>query len=690
MAYATRGGSSDPSVRKRSEIGPARCRRAPARASNVARSRTRQIRRRDACGRAPGGHAARHGRPWGASGGGSRGSWRACDCWAGTCASQEEPPRGGRARSEVGDRAGGGNVAVYGSRPALRNAGRPRVWAARTIWGKPVQPLVALGHRCYVARLARPPASCPARSDVSQHDPGRTGATHLGDLHTCGFTCGQLRRWTARPPAVVVKERWVLTAAEIWDQGSTTLREQLAPATWAAWFPGVRPLDFDGETLLLSVPSSLAAERIRSSYSGMLTDAVRDSTGVSIRLELVVDTAPKEREALTLAPPPVAVVVDDPAHHEADLLTPLPTLLPSVGESTIDDESSGATWASGTLNARYTFDQFVIGASNRFAHAAALSVAESPGRSYNPLFIYGPAGLGKTHLLHAIGHHVRTVFRNKRVRYVSTEAFMNEFVDAIRAKAMPGFKRRYRDLDVLLIDDIQFLERTQELQEEFFHTFNQLHGEGGQIVISSDRPPKSIASLEDRLRTRFEWGLITDVQPPEFETRLAILRKKAESEHLGGIPPEVLAFIATNISDNIRELEGALIRVAAYSSLHQAELSEEVAQRVLADLLPATTPRVITPELILDETAKMFGWTVEDICGKSRRRPLVTARQTGMYVMRELTDLSYPRIAEAFGGRDHTTVMYAVDKIKQQMTERHPVFDQVNALIARIRLGSSG
>jgi chromosomal replication initiator protein len=478
-----------------------------------------------------------------------------------------------------------------------------------------------------------------------------------------------------------------LTAEEIWDQGSATLREQLAPATWAAWFPGVRPLGYDGETLLLSVPSSLAAERIRSSYSGMLTDAIRDSTGVTVRVELLVETAPKEHESAILAPPPVAVVTDD---HDLDPLGPsMPSPLPAV-PTVADDDPAAATWASGTLNPRYTFDQFVIGASNRFAHAAALSVAESPGRSYNPLFIYGPAGLGKTHLLHAIGHHVRTVFRNKRVRYVSTESFMNEFVDAIRAKAMPSFKRRYRELDVLLIDDIQFLERTQELQEEFFHTFNQLHSEGGQIVISSDRAPKAIASLEDRLRTRFEWGLITDVQPPEFETRLAILRKKAESEHLGGIPPEVLAFIATNISDNIRELEGALIRVAAYSSLNRAELSEEIAQKVLADLLPPTTPRVVTPELILDETAKMFGWTVEDICGKSRRRPLVTARQTGMYVMRELTDLSYPRIAEAFGGRDHTTVMYAVDKIKQQMTERHVIFDQVNELITRIRLGSSG
>ena len=475
-----------------------------------------------------------------------------------------------------------------------------------------------------------------------------------------------------------------MTAEELWAQGADALRSQLAPATWAAWFHGVAPLAYadalDGSdaTLQLGVPSSLAAERIRSSYSGMLIDAIRDRTGTTIHLELVVETTPRETDEAPVAP------LDD-----LDLPTgPVDVVAPLDDTVTLPPDT--ATWASGTLNARYTFDQFVIGSSNRFAHAAALSVAESPGRSYNPLFIYGPAGLGKTHLLHAIGHHVRTVFRNKRVRYVSTESFMNEFVDAIRAKSMPSFKRRYRDLDVLMIDDIQFLERTQELQEEFFHTFNQLHGEGGQIVISSDRPPKSIASLEDRLRTRFEWGLITDVQPPEFETRLAILRKKAESEHLGGIPPEVLAFIATNISDNIRELEGALIRVAAYSSLNRAELSEEIARKVLADLLPPTSPRVITPDLILEETAKMFGWPVEDLCGKSRRRPLVTARQISMYVMRELTDLSYPRIAEAFGGRDHTTVMYAVDKIKQQMTERHQTFDQVNELIARIRLGSSG
>lgn len=469
-----------------------------------------------------------------------------------------------------------------------------------------------------------------------------------------------------------------MTAEELWEQGAGALREQLAPATWAAWFHGVHSVSYTGDVLVLGVPNALAADRIRSSYVGMLRDAIRDRTGRVVGIELLVETARREPEVVSLPKP--APPVDQPEVGTA----------PLVGGDAARAGEREATRASGNLNPRYTFDQFVIGASNRFAHAAALSVAENPARSYNPLFIYGPAGLGKTHLLHAIGHHVRAVFHNKRVRYVSTESFMNEFVDAIRAKAMPGFKRRYRDLDVLLIDDIQFLERTQELQEEFFHTFNQLHGDGGQIVISSDRPPKSIASLEDRLRTRFEWGLITDVQPPEFETRLAILRKKAEAEHLGGIPPEVLAFIATNIRDNIRELEGALIRVAAYASLHRTELSEDVAQRVLADLLPPTRPRVITPTLILDETAKMFGWTPDDLCGKSRRRPLVTARQIGMYVMRELTDLSYPRIAEAFGGRDHTTVMYAVDKIKRQMTERHVIFDQVNELIARIRLGNGG
>jgi chromosomal replication initiator protein len=464
-----------------------------------------------------------------------------------------------------------------------------------------------------------------------------------------------------------------VTASDIWEHGATALRSQLAPNTWGLWFQGVRAVSLADDILTLAVPSSLAAERIRSSYSGMLTDTLRDVTGQRLQVELTVETDIRHEEP---APAPAA-----PARSTG----PETGSGGPIGSS--EDDASRIS-ASGGLNPRYTFDQFVIGASNRFAHAAALSVAEAPARSYNPLFIYGGVGLGKTHLLHAIGHHVKAVFRNKRVRYVNTETFMNEFVDAIRSKTMPSFKRRFRDLDVLLIDDIQFLARTQELQEEFFHTFNQLHGEGGQIVISSDAPPKSIAPLEDRLRSRFEWGLITDVQVPEFETRLAILRKKAEAERLHGIPDDVLAFIATNIHDNVRELEGALIRVAAYSSLHDdEELTDEVAHQVLADLLSPVAPREITPQLILEETAKMFGWTVDDLCGKSRRRPLVTARQTGMYVFRELTGYSYPRIAEEFGGRDHTTVMYAVEKIKQQMNERHTTFDQVNDLISRIKLG---
>jgi chromosomal replication initiator protein len=463
-------------------------------------------------------------------------------------------------------------------------------------------------------------------------------------------------------------------ADDLWAKVAAAVRAQLSEATWNTWFQGVHALDLTENTLVLGVPSSVMVERVRTSYLGLLADAAQALTGVPLAVELIVDTAPRAEEFVapealgTIAPLPPVATEERPRAPHAD----------------------GGPGSTMSLNPRYTFDQFVIGASNRFAHAAALSVAESPARSYNPLFIYGPAGLGKTHLLHAIGHHVRALFSSKRVRYVSTETMMNEFVESMRAKSMPGFKRRYREVDVLLVDDIQFLERTEQLQEEFFYTFNDLHSRGSQIVISSDRPPKSIATIEDRLRSRFEWGLITDIQPPEFETRLAILRKKAEAEHLDGIPNEVLGFIAENVVDNVRELEGSLIRVAAYSSLHRVPLTAEVAREVLADLLPATRPRVVTPTLILEETAKMFGWTVEDLCGKSRRRPLVTARQIGMYVFRELTDYSYPKIAEEFGGRDHTTVMHACEKIRFQMAERRVVFEQVNELINRIKHGASG
>jgi chromosomal replication initiator protein len=494
-----------------------------------------------------------------------------------------------------------------------------------------------------------------------------------GFLHTVW-----IRLWTTGDGAV-----GTAAADDLWAKVAAAVRAQLSEATWNTWFQGVHALDLSDNVLDLGVPSTVAVERIRTSYLGVLTDAVQALTGVPRTVELVVDTVARGNE-----PPGAFDGTTDTAPALAR--TPDPAPAPSaIGTRTATDGET-PSWPTGSLNPRYTFDQFVIGASNRFAHAAALSVAESPARSYNPLFIYGPAGLGKTHLLHAIGHHVRALFSSKRVRYVSTETMMNEFVDSMRAKTMPGFKRRYREVDVLLVDDIQFLERTEQLQEEFFYTFNDLHSRGSQIVISSDRPPKSIATIEDRLRSRFEWGLITDIQPPEFETRLAILRKKAESERLEGIPDGVLAFIAEHIVDNVRELEGSLIRVAAYSSLNRVPLTEEAARTLLADLLPSDRPRVITPQLILDETAKMFGFTVEELCSKSRRRPLVTARQISMYVFRELTDCSFPKIAEEFGGRDHTTVMHACEKIRGQMAERRVTFDQVNELISRIKSGAGG
>ena len=331
------------------------------------------------------------------------------------------------------------------------------------------------------------------------------------------------------------------------------------------------------------------------------------------------------------------------------------------------------------LNPRYTFETFVKGASNQFALAAALRVAETPARSYNPLFIYGAAGLGKTHLLHAIGHYVEQNYAHYSVRYVSTEAFLNEYVNAIRTNSTAMFKRRYRDVDVLLIDDIQFMEGKEGLQEEFFHTFNSLHGANKQIVISSDRMPDAIPTLEDRLRGRFKWGLITDIQPPDLETRLAILRNKADRDH-SPVPADVLEFIATRVTNNIRELEGALIRVSAYASLNQVTLTPEVAERVLPDLSGEGESRPLTPDAMLRITGEFFGYPVEQLKGKSRQRPLVTARQIGMYVMRDLTELSYPAIAREFGGRDHTTVIHAVDKINKLMKERQTVYDQVMEL----------
>ncbi|MEV6378245.1 chromosomal replication initiator protein DnaA [Streptomyces sp. NPDC051773] len=340
------------------------------------------------------------------------------------------------------------------------------------------------------------------------------------------------------------------------------------------------------------------------------------------------------------------------------------------------------------LNPKYLFDTFVIGASNRFAHAAAVAVAEAPAKAYNPLFIYGESGLGKTHLLHAIGHYARSLYPGTRVRYVSSEEFTNEFINSIRDGKGDSFRKRYREMDILLVDDIQFLADKESTQEEFFHTFNTLHNANKQIVLSSDRPPKQLVTLEDRLRNRFEWGLITDVQPPELETRIAILRKKAVQEQLNA-PPEVLEFIASRISRNIRELEGALIRVTAFASLNRQPVDLGLTEIVLKDLIPGgenASPE-ITATAIMGATADYFGLTVEDLCGTSRGRALVTARQIAMYLCRELTDLSLPKIGAQFGNRDHTTVMHADRKIRALMAERRSIYNQVTELTNRIKNG---
>lgn len=356
--------------------------------------------------------------------------------------------------------------------------------------------------------------------------------------------------------------------------------------------------------------------------------------------------------------------------------------------STDSGPGRGEPWVAQSggnrLNPKYTFETFVIGSSNRFAHAAAVAVAESPAKAYNPLFVYGSSGLGKTHLLHAIGHYASQLGNARSVRYVSTEEFTNDFINSVRDDKTSAFQRRYRDVDVLLIDDIQFLESRERTQEEFFHTFNTLHNTSKQIVITSDRSPKQLSTLEDRLRTRFEWGLLADIQPPDLETRIAILQKKAAQERLHA-PPEVLEFIASRISNSIRELEGALIRVTAFASLTRSPVELALAEEVLRDFIPDGTEPQVTVDQIMASTADYFGVSLEDLRGHSRSRVLVNARQVAMYLCRELTELSLPRIGQAFGGRDHTTVMHADRKIRQQMAERRSLFNQIAELTNRIK-----
>lgn len=468
-------------------------------------------------------------------------------------------------------------------------------------------------------------------------------------------------------------------AEKLWTECSVALKSQVTDATWRTWFEGIKAKGASPDVLELSVPSSIIQERLQDKYIDLVERVVADQTGRGVVISL--SPKPHQPSLLDLTDEDSAVLFtpfSPGAESEETFQSPSKRTNPIPPPPAPHNSDSPLNWD-------FTFENFVIGASNRFAHAAALAVAESPAKSYNPLFIHGDAGLGKTHLLHAIGNYVRENFPNRHVRYVSTETFMNEYVDAIRANSPQDFKRRYRDCDVLLIDDIQFMEHKEGLQEEFFHTFNSLHGASKQIVISSDRHAKALATLEDRLRSRFLSGLITDVQPPDLETRIAILRSKAAGLRTP-VPHDVLEFIAMNVTDNIRELEGALIRVSAYASLNGQVLTRETAEEVLADLVNGgDQQKTITPKKILDATAEMFGFTIEELCGSSRRRPLVTARQVSMYVFREVTDFSYPAIAREFGGRDHTTVIHAVDKITSLMFERGQIYNQVTQLIHKVR-----
>jgi chromosomal replication initiator protein len=455
---------------------------------------------------------------------------------------------------------------------------------------------------------------------------------------------------------------------DLWISCADALREQVSDAIWQAYLSGITPVSIKEHEVVLGVPNKLIRDRVESRFLALIQDTVAGTLGRDLVVQLEVVAPDEERDRAVAAADPIDDVRRAP---------PIPARTVSGQEAA----------PSPVLDSRYTFETFVIASSNRFAHAAAQSVAESPARSYNPLFIYGDAGLGKTHLLHAIGNYVLENFTGRNVRYVTTETYMNEFVDAIRHSSTTAFKRRYRECDVLLIDDVQFMERKESLQEEFFHTFNSLYGASKQIVLTSDRPPKSIATLEDRLRSRFLSGLITEVQPPELETRLAILQTKAEHEQVA-VPDEVLEFIATHVKENIRELEGALIRVTAFASLNHQPMSRALAEEVLSDIVSADQPRRITPQVILDATSETFGFSIEELCGPNRRRPLVTARQVSMYVFRELTDFSYPAIGREFGGRDHSTVMHAVEKIGGLMKERHQIYNQVTDLIVRIKSGS--
>ena len=465
-----------------------------------------------------------------------------------------------------------------------------------------------------------------------------------------------------------------------WEAAMASLTDEELPAQQRAFVTLTQPLGLVGDTALVAAPNDFTKDVLETRLRPIVVRALTATIGQDVRLAVTVD-------------PSITPAVDDITTDEmadatyADETPATPSAPwdePRSSETRPGTGSPDTRSGDGRLNDKYVFDTFVIGSSNRFAHAAAVAVAEQPARAYNPLFIYGGSGLGKTHLLHAIGHYTRTLYKGTHVRYVSSEEFTNEFINSIRDDKAAAFQRRYRETDVLLVDDIQFLSGKVQTQEEFFHTFNTLHNANKQIVITSDLPPKQLQDFEDRMRSRFEWGLITDIQPPDLETRIAILRKKTKQERLVA-PPEVLEYIASKISTNIRELEGALIRVTAFASLNRQPVDLTITEIVLKDLLPSETGPEITAAQIMGATAQYFGVTVDDLCGTSRSRVLVTARQIAMYLCRELTDLSLPKIGQAFGGRDHTTVMHADRKIRQLMAERRSLFNQVTDLTSRIK-----
>jgi chromosomal replication initiator protein len=458
-----------------------------------------------------------------------------------------------------------------------------------------------------------------------------------------------------------VEHQIELTAESLWSEVSGRLRGALNDTTYGTWFGEAAGDQLDADRFVLRVPNDFTRDWIEGHFLGLISAAIRDVTGAERPVELRVADG-------TL--PSIDLGDDEP-----ELELPKP-----VAVARIQNRPE-----SGGFNAKYTFDSFVIGSSNRFAHAAALAVAEAPAQAYNPLFIYGGTGLGKTHLLQAIAQYVTEHARELTVRYVTSETFMNDFINSLRDKRIEGFKQRYRTYDVLLIDDVQFFEHKERIQEEFFHTFNSLYEAGSQIAMSSDRPPRDIATLEERLRSRFEWGLITDIQPPDLETRIAILRKKVKTDGIHVPEPEVLTFIAGRVSTNIRELEGALTRVVAFSSLTGRAMSVELAQDVLKDVFPQGEAAEVSIKRIQDLVAERFNMSLEELCGDKRSQNIVYPRQVAMYLSRELTDSSLPKIGKEFGGRDHTTVIHATSKIARLIREDRSVYNLVQELTARVK-----